>query len=402
MSVINKMDLDLVILVGGNGSRLNYINKKRSPNSLVKFNNFNFLDYILMKFSKFNFRKIYILTSYKKYLFKKYQSKFINFQNIEIIYEKKLIGTGGSLLNIKKKISNKFIVVNGDIYFDININDFVKRSKDKLCSIALSNSSNFIKKNKLEYLDCDSQNKLFLNKNSKYFNGGIYFINKKLFQFFPKGYSSLKNDILKKLMNKKLIYATKYNNFFIDIEKKENFLYAKKNFKKIFTKPAIFLDRDGVINYDTGYVHKFNKFKFRKTIIKALKYASLKNCYIFIITNQAGIGRNIFKLSDFQKLHLNLKKYFINKDIRIDDIRFCPFHPDAKIIKYKKHSGFRKPGNLMIKSIQKAWPINMKKSFMIGDQKTDEICANKSNLNFEYVSTNTYKQLKRLITKFIE
>lgn len=400
--MINKIDHDLIILAGGMGSRLNYINKKKLPNSLIKFSNFNLLDYILMKYSKYTFRKIYILTSYKKYLLKKYKSKFINFQNIEIIFQKKLIGSGGSLLNLKKKISDKFIVVNGDMYFDIDIHDFIKRSENKLCSIALSNSNKYSTKNKFKYLDCDSQDKLFFNNKSKYFNGGIYFINKKLFQFFPKGYSSLKNDILKKLIDKKLIYGKKYNDFFIDIKKKKNLLYAKKNFKKIFTKPAIFLDRDGVINYDTGYVHKFNKFKFRKTIIKALKYASLKNCYIFIVTNQAGIGRNIFKLSDFQKLHLNLKKYFINKNIKIDDVRFCPFHPDAKIIKYKKHSGFRKPGNLMIKSIQKAWPINMKKSFMIGDQKADEICANKSNLNFEYVSVNTYKQLKRLIKKFIE
>ena len=106
------MNYDLVILAGGIGSRLKKINKKKIPKPLIKFNNFHFLDYILMKFSKYNFRKIYILTSYKSYMFRKYQSKFINFQNIEVIFEKKLMGTGGALLSVKKNISEKFMLVN--------------------------------------------------------------------------------------------------------------------------------------------------------------------------------------------------------------------------------------------------------------------------------------------------
>lgn len=394
------MDCDLVILAGGIGSRLKNVNKSKTPKPLIKFNNFHFLDYILMKFSKFNFKKIYILTSFKGYLFKKYKSKFINFQNINIINEKKLMGTGGSLLKIKKNLSNNFLLVNGDTYFDIDIHEFIKNSKNKLCNIALSNSDNYKSNDKLTYLDYNFKKKLFFNTKSKYFNGGIYFINKKIFNYFPKGYSSLEKDVLNKLINKKLIYGKKYNNFFIDIGTEKNFLIAKRNFKKIFTKPAIFLDRDGVINYDSGYVHKFSKFKYRKKVIQALKYISNKKCYIFIVTNQAGIGRKKFKLSDFENLHKELKKDFLKKNITINDLRYSPFHPDAKIKKYKKNSGYRKPGNLMIKDLLKNWPINVKKSFMIGDQKTDQICAENSNIYFEYVEKNMLTQMKRLTKSF--
>ena len=195
------MEYDLVILAGGIGSRLNNVNKNKLPKPLIKFNNFHFLDYILMKFSKFNFNKVYILTSYKGYMFKKYKSKFINFQNIEVIYEKKLMGTGGSLLKIKK-LNNNFLLINGDTYFDINIYKFIKDSKNKLCNIALSNFDNYKSNNKLTYLDRDYKGKLYFNPKSKYFNGGIYFLNKKLFKYFPKGHSSLEDDILKKLIEK--------------------------------------------------------------------------------------------------------------------------------------------------------------------------------------------------------
>ena len=114
------------------------------------------------------------------------------------------------------------------------------------------------------------------------------------------------------------------------------------------------------------------------------------------MTNQAGIGRGKFKLFHLEQMHKKLKDFFIKKNIKIDDVRYCPHHPEAKIKKYKKNSQFRKPGNLMIKSLIKNWPIKMSKSFMIGDQKTDKICAKKSKLYFEFVEKNTFEQFKRL------
>ena len=72
-----------------------------------------------------------------------------------------------------------------------------------------------------------------------------------------------------------------------------------------FKRPAAFLDRDGVINHDYGYVHKIKKFKFKNGVIKGLKYLVDKNYYIFIVTNQAGIAKGIFKEKNF----LNLSKY---------------------------------------------------------------------------------------------
>ena len=74
------------------------------------------------------------------------------------------------------------------------------------------------------------------------------------------------------------------------------------------TKRAVFLDRDGTINYDEGYTYKFSKFKFRPFVIKGLKYLSKKNYYIFIVTNQAGIAKGKFKMSDLLLLNRKLKK----------------------------------------------------------------------------------------------
>ena len=160
-----------------------------------------------------------------------------------------------------------------------------------------------------------------------------------------------------------------------------------------------FLDRDGVINYDFGYVHKFNNFKFKKGVLAGLRNLSRKNMYIFIVTNQAGIAKKKFLEKDFQLLHKKLKSFFVKNNIFIHDVVYCPFHKNALNIKYKKNSGFRKPGNLMIESLFKKWPIDREKSFMIGDQKTDKIAASKSNLDFYYTEERFDKLVLNILKK---
>ena len=74
-------------------------------------------------------------------------------------------------------------------------------------------------------------------------------------------------------------------------------------------KPAVFLDRDGTINYDYGYTYKFAEFKFRPYVIKGLQYLSKKRYLIFIVTNQAGIAKGKFKLKDLYKLHKKMLNF---------------------------------------------------------------------------------------------
>lgn len=164
-------------------------------------------------------------------------------------------------------------------------------------------------------------------------------------------------------------------------------------------RPAVFLDRDGTINYDYGYVHKFSDFKFRPHVIKGLKYLAKKKYLIFIVTNQAGVGKGKFKLSDLLLLHRKLKKFLKRKKIIINDIEYCPYHPNAKIKKYKKKTNYRKPGNLMIKKILKKWNVNIERSFMLGDKISDKTAAKKSKLHYQYVKSNFYLQVKEIETK---
>ena len=123
------------------------------------------------------------------------------------------------------------------------------------------------------------------------------------------------------------------------------------------------MDRDGTINFDYQYVHKIQNFHFKPGIIRLLKYLTIKKYYIFIVTNQAGIAKKKFLLADFKKLHIQLKNIFLENNIKIHDVIYCPYHPKALIKKYKKKSNLRKPGNLMIETLKKKMGHKVKKKF---------------------------------------
>ena len=164
-------------------------------------------------------------------------------------------------------------------------------------------------------------------------------------------------------------------------------------------RKAVFLDRDGTINYDYKYVHKFSDFKFRRNVVKGLRFLYKKKYLIFIVTNQAGIAKGKFKVSDLETLHKKLLSYLKKRRVVISAIEYCPFHPKGIIKKYKKRSEYRKPGNMMIKKIVKDWKVDVRKSFMLGDNKKDKLAARKTKLYFEYVKNDFYLQVKKISKK---
>ena len=158
-----------------------------------------------------------------------------------------------------------------------------------------------------------------------------------------------------------------------------------------------FLDRDGVINYDYGYVSKMSNFRLRNNVIKGLKLLNRKGFNIFIVTNQSGIARGYYTETHFLNFYKSIKEYFFKKGCYLNDLQYCPFLKGARIKKYNKSSKLRKPNNLMIQNLMKKWIIDKKNSFMIGDNKKDKIAAKKSNLYFEFAKKDFYAQVKNIL-----
>ena len=167
--------------------------------------------------------------------------------------------------------------------------------------------------------------------------------------------------------------------------------------KKLYK--AVFLDRDGVINRNSGYVTHIKDFKWLKNVKLAIKLLNKKNFKVIVITNQSGVARGLYSEKDVLNLHTWMNKELKKIGAKINDFFYCPYHPFGKIKKYKKNSIFRKPNPGMILKAKDKHNINLNKSFMIGDQKSDELCAKKAKVIFFYKKNNLLKQVKKILQK---
>ena len=386
---------DIVILCGGKGTRLGDITKY-TPKPLLKFYNIEFIKYLIQFFSKLGTENIYLLAGYRGKLFKKkFDEKIYNITKVSVLIENRPLGTGGALALLRKKINKNFLLINGDSINNFDISLIQKKIK-KIVKMFLIENFNYKSNKKL--ISLNIKKNIIVFKNSKLMNSGIYLLNSKILNSVKKKYMSLENDILPDLIKKKMIEGEILKSNFIDIGTKKNFYKTKNFLKKNFYKPAIFLDRDGVINYDYGYVHRYKNFHYKPGVIQALKLLNEKNFYIFIITNQSGIGRGYYNIDDFYLLHQKLAQFLSKKKIYIDDIKFCPHHPIHGKGKYKRKCSCRKPGNQMIEQLKADWLININRSFMIGDKPSDQKAAEKSNIKFFYAEKNLYTQVKNIIS----
>lgn len=142
-----------------------------------------------------------------------------------------------------------------------------------------------------------------------------------------------------------------------------------------------FLDRDGVINIEKGYVYRIEDFEWVEEAKEAIKHLKDLNYLVIVVTNQSGISRDFYKEEDVISLHKYINSELKKFDTKIDDFYYSPYHPDFKKNKYIELAHLRKPDTGMLELADKKWKMNKKKSFLIGDKKSDIECAARYGIN---------------------
>jgi len=133
----------------------------------------------------------------------------------------------------------------------------------------------------------------------------------------------------------------------------------------------MFLDRDGVLIEDEGYIFKLENMHIRKSIFPLLKAAQARNYLLIIISNQSGIARGYFTEKDFWSFQNALVEELKKEGIYIKQSYFCPFLKNAPIKEYDKDSNLRKPAPGMVLRARKDFNLDLSKSLMIGDKESD-------------------------------
>lgn len=393
---------DIAILVGGRGKRIKKITNF-TPKPLIKIGEKCFLDQIISKIIRYDFKNIYLLCSYKKkFFFNRYHNKKIHNSKIKCVDEGAFKGTGGALYKLKNKISKNFILINGDTFFDIDYNKLINfKLRNYFGLIAITENRKLNNNLKMKNINLDKNKEIyFTKKETRLSNGGIYLFSRKIFSLIENKNQSLEDEILRELIIKKKIKGMFFDERFIDIGSYKQLNFLKKNINFIKNK-AFFFDRDGVINKEEGYILDLFQFKLLPGVMKAINLLNKKNFIVIIVTNQAAVGKGLLSEQKLFKIHSYMKKkiYKFNNST-INDIFYAPYFKNSKKQKYRINSSDRKPNIGMFKKAKEKWNLDFDKSYFIGDKDTDKIASEKSGIKFYYKKKwSLYSQVRKIINE---
>ncbi|MGB1262242.1 MAG: D-glycero-beta-D-manno-heptose 1,7-bisphosphate 7-phosphatase [Cognaticolwellia sp.] len=153
---------------------------------------------------------------------------------------------------------------------------------------------------------------------------------------------------------------------------------------------ALFLDRDGIINIDHGYVHKIEDFDFVEGIFDLCRTASEKGYQIFVITNQAGIARGYYDRAAFATLSQWMVSVFAEQGITIEKVYYCPHHPSKGVNEFVMPCQCRKPAPGMLMQAQQEFAIELAESIFIGDKVSDMQAAKNAGINCRILVNSRY------------
>ncbi len=140
-------------------------------------------------------------------------------------------------------------------------------------------------------------------------------------------------------------------------------------------RPAAFLDRDGTLNLDTGYVYRPEDLVWTRDAKAAVRLLNRAGYYVFVVTNQSGVARGLYTEADVNRLHRAMQDQLATEGAHIDAFYFCPHHPDGTVKALAVTCGCRKPGTGMLEQAAAEWPVDRARSIMIGDQDRDMAAA---------------------------
>ena len=156
-------------------------------------------------------------------------------------------------------------------------------------------------------------------------------------------------------------------------------------------KKAQFLDRDGIINVDHGYVYKKEEFEFVEDIFSVCIDAQNKGYEIFVITNQSGIARGKYTVDQFAELTQWMLGEFKSRGVEISDVYYCPHHPDKGLGDYKMSCNCRKPEPGMIMLAASEHKIDLGNSIFIGDKVSDIQAAERAGIKNRIILIDKYE-----------
>jgi len=363
-----------IILAGGRGTRLGNVTKT-VPKPMIEIDGRPFLETLVLNLKYYGFKEILISVGYLAEVISEYFGDGSRYGlNISYAYEKTPAGTGGVFALYQEKLEDCFLVLNGDTIFDVNYYELYQLFNEAGASGAVAlreveDTSRYgaIELNGKHIVRFDEKSK----SGRGLVNGGVYIFSQQIVQYINRIPYSTETDLMPRLVQARRLVAQPYHGFFIDIGLPDSLVYAREQIPGWWRKPVAFLDRDGVINKDSGYVGTVDRFEWVKGAPEAIRLLNESGYRVVIVTNQAGIARGYYTETKFLTFMAWMQEELKGMRAHIDASYYCPHHPEKGQGVYKQQCECRKPKpGLLLQAIDEFQP-DLKRSFLIGDKESD-------------------------------
>ncbi len=413
--------MQAVIMAGGKGTRLTPITKDEIPKPMVPILGRPLLEWQIEALKRNGIDDICLIIGHLGKKIKKYfgDGKAFDVQ-VSYIEEKEPLGTAGAFYYLKKWLTeSSFFLIFGDVFFDIDLDRIYRFHQGNHAEATLfvhPNSHPFDS----DLVKMDESARIFAfdskhNVRNYWYencvNAGLYLLNASICDRVP---SPVNKDLDKQVLANMIsdgnaVYGYRSPEYIKDIGTVERITSTIQDIESGFIaarslrnrQKCIFLDRDGTVNKLKGLLYDIEKFELEDTVIEALRLINHSEWLCIVVTNQPVVARGLCSIDDVHEIHRKMSTLLGNAGVYIDDIQFCPHHPDRGYPEenpvYKVACHCRKPDIGMLDACAEKYNIDLQASWIVGDTTTDIQTGVNAGMHTALVKTGEAGQDKKYL-----
>lgn len=390
-----------VILAGGKGTRLRHISQK-TPKPMVKIGPLPVLEHQIRLLKEYGINRITLVTGYLSEVIEQYFADGSRFGvTLDYFREQTPLGTTGGIKRLQHILTDDFLVFYGDVMVNMDLARLVRFHRAKTAAATLVVHPNDHPCDS-DLVELDGQDRIVAfypkpHPPHRYFRNlvlaGVYVLSPAILRHLPKQQAAdFGRDIFPKVVSTERLYGYRTAEYIKDIGTPDRLRQVRADYRKgkiaalrtDTKRPAIFLDRDGVINQYVGLVRTPADFRLLGRAASAIKKINSSRYLAIVVTNQPVVARGLCSLEQLEEIHRKMDTLLGSQGAKLDALYFCPHHPDIGFAgenpAYKIKCRCRKPDFGMLKKAQQDFNINLGNSWLIGDSERDILCAKNAGL----------------------
>ena len=415
--------MKVVIIAGGKGTRIASV-ASDIPKSMIPVAGKPVVEYQIELAKRYGFTDILFIIGHLGEQIKDYFGNGSKWGvSIDYFHETEPLGTAGALPLVKDKLTDSFFVFYGDTIMDFDMNeilDFHKRNNSDATLFLHPNDHPYDSdlvvvddSNKVDKFIFKPHDGLYAYKNTV--NAALYILNKSCVDYIPQGKCAFEKGLFPLLLNaNKNLYGYISTEYIKDMGTPDRWDKVGKDVEsgkvqrlnKQNKRPAIFLDRDGVLCNEVDLLCKKEDVSLIPGVAEAVKKINQSEYLAVVVTNQPVIARNLCDFDELRDIHNRLETLLGEQNAYLDAIYFCPHHPDKgypeERVEFKIDCDCRKPKPGMILKAAKDYNIDLANSYMIGDRKSDVLAGENAGVKESFlIEMNKENALLDLINKIL-